>query len=611
MHSLISIVGVVLSRKENYPKWSRKIKYTLIFNELWKGVCVGDGDKELEQPTSNKEFAIWENKNSKAYALIATSVNEEVSRHISPFSNAFEALQKLKELYDSHFTLEAVQLMIKLFNLELQNDDPLALASEVKSIMHDIKVTNVELDIPLIAFLKAVYPTYSNYLESLQANGNLKDITFDSLVKKFAEREKDFGKKTTPQSSEEVVCLAHRENNLAQDSSRGRGGRRGRGRRNFKGKGDRHSQGEKSDLHCIRCKRDGSHDASTCKLPWDRIEQERNQPKGKTNDKEKIKAPESAHYVMEHYKSKLKPSGLGTIRLKLPGLPDFLLHHVLYLPQLRRNLLSLVHIRQQGQSIHFLDGKVEARKASDHSLVMTGIEEERLLKLQGTSAHAQNFSYNSHYDEGGIPILDQPVESSFEAHSPPHETPTTDDTLSDMIDRIGRLNLDSVPTQSTEQPGPSQKSPPKWLTKTLESVHPDEVGKTGTRNSTRQNGGDVDDSDSPVDMDVSYDCELNLSTDFEPTSFEEVASYDEWKEAMQKEYDALIKNGTWKLVDPPLGTKPIGYKWVYKNKYKVDGSLDKHKVRLLAKGFAQKERVDYEETFAPQKNGLPFGHFLP
>eukprot|EP00253_Pinus_taeda_P035569 PITA_35569 len=100
-------------------------------------------------------------------------------------------------------------------------------------------------------------------------------------------------------------------------------------------------------------------------------------------------------------------------------------------------------------------------------------------------------------------------------------------------------------------------------------------------------------------MDVSYDCELNLSTDFEPTSFKEVASHDEWKEAMQKEYDALIKNGTWKLVDPPFGTKPISCKWVYKNKYKVDGSLDKHKARLVAKGFAQKERVNYEETFAP------------
>eukprot|EP00253_Pinus_taeda_P017599 PITA_17599 len=132
----------------------------------------------------------------------------------------------------------------------------------------------------------------------------------------------------------------------------------------------------------------------------------------------------------------------------------------------------------------------------------------------------------------GIPILDQPVEFSSEALSPLHETPTMDDTFTDVIDKIGRLNLDLVPTQSTEQPRPFEKGPPKWLTNTIESVHLDEVGKTGTRNLNRKNGGDVDDSDSPIDMDVSYDCELNLSTDFEPTSFKEATSHDEWKEAM-------------------------------------------------------------------------------
>jgi len=85
MHSLISIVGLVLTRNENYREWSQKIKHTIIFNELWKGVCARDGDKELEQDTSNKEFTIWENNNSKAYALIATSVNEKVSLHIFAF----------------------------------------------------------------------------------------------------------------------------------------------------------------------------------------------------------------------------------------------------------------------------------------------------------------------------------------------------------------------------------------------------------------------------------------------------------------------------------------------------------------------------------------------
>ena len=105
------------------------------------------------------------------------------------------------------------------------------------------------------------------------------------------------------------------------------------------------------------------------------------------------------------------------------------------------------------------------------------------------------------------------MESSSEALSPPHEEPTTDDTLNDVIDRIGRLNLDSISTQSNEKPGPSQKGPPKWLTKTLENVRPDEVGKTGTRSSTRKNGGDVDDYDSPIYMEFSYNCEFNLSTD--------------------------------------------------------------------------------------------------
>ena len=72
-------------------------------------------------------------------------------------------------------------------------------------------------------------------------------------MKKIARREKAFGNKTTPESSKEAMCLAHKEKNIAQDSSKGRGGRRGIGRY-FRGRGGRHSQGEKVDLHCICCK---------------------------------------------------------------------------------------------------------------------------------------------------------------------------------------------------------------------------------------------------------------------------------------------------------------------------------------------------------------------
>jgi hypothetical protein len=70
--------------------------------------------------------------------------------------------------------------------------------------------------------------------------------------------------------------------------------------------------------------------------------------------------------------------------------------------------------------------------------------------------------------------------------------------LDDVIERIERMSLNEnlVPSQSIEKPGPSQKGPPKWLIKTLESVHPNEVGKTGTKISSRQDGGDVDNSNS-------------------------------------------------------------------------------------------------------------------
>ena len=69
--------------------------------------------------------------------------------------------------------------------------------------------------------------------------------------------------------------------------------------------------------------------------------------------------------------------------------------------------MSLVHIRQQGHSIHMFDGMFEVKKASDCSLVVEGIEEGRLLKLKGSSAHAQNFAFSSHHDEGTFPSRDR------------------------------------------------------------------------------------------------------------------------------------------------------------------------------------------------------------
>lgn len=74
---------------------------------------------------------------------------------------------------------------------------------------------------------------------------------------------------------------------------------------------------------------------------------------------------------------------------------------------------------------------------------------------------------------------------------------------------------------------------------------------------------------------------------------------DAWKKAMQSEYDALIKNGTWEIVDLPENRKAINSKWVFKTKKDMAGNIIKYKARLVIKGCAQRSGIDYSETYSP------------
>ena len=68
---------------------------------------------------------------------------------------------------------------------------------------------------------------------------------------------------------------------------------------------------------------------------------------------------------------------------------------------------------------------------------------------------------------------------------------------------------------------------------------------------------------------------------------------------MDEEIECIKKNQTWELVDVPKEKDAISVKWIYKTKQDANGNVQKHKARMVARGFTQQPGIDFNETFSP------------
>jgi hypothetical protein len=125
---------------------------------------------------------------------------------------------------------------------------------------------------------------------------------------------------------------------------------------------------------------------------------------------------------------------------------------------------------------------------------------------------------------------------------------------------------------------------------TLEPVH-EEIDDEAPRRWERQRAAKL----------IGDNLTVYLMDDAPKTISEAFASPDveDWKEVVHSEMDTILSKETWDLVDWPYGCKPVGCKWVFKKKLSPDDSIDKYKVRLVAKGYTKKEGKYFFDTYSP------------
>jgi hypothetical protein len=95
---------------------------------------------------------------------------------------------------------------------------------------------------------------------------------------------------------------------------------------------------------------------------------------------------------------------------------------------------------------------------------------------------------------------------------------------------------------------------------------------------------------------LSYSSTTSHIFDYDPSCHREATGEQVWKDAITKEYQYILKNYVYDIVQRLEGKSVVTSKWIYKIKLATDGSVKKYKVRSIAKGFSQTKGVVYDET---------------
>ena len=264
---------------------------------------------------------------------------------------------------------------------------------------------------------------------------------------------------------------------------------------------------------------------------------------------------------------------------------------------------SVAHFKVFGSECFMHVPDAERRKLDPKSrkCIFLGYDmESKAYRLYDPEAKKVQLSRDVCFQEDSQQVEEEtPSPSSHSEEIPTHDTtPPAATGLAPPPQCRGQPAVPREEDSDEEEPAqPRRDRPfPKWYRQLLDGAEPPVVteGPQNVRRSRR-----LEEQRRAQANLVNYALMAQVLIVQEPSSFGEAQEDPHWMAAMDSEYDSILRNHTWDLVDRPPQRKVIGTKWVYKAKYNSNGTLEKYKARLVAKGFAQVEGFDFQETFAP------------
>ncbi|CAM8988652.1 unnamed protein product [Rhodiola kirilowii] len=218
------------------------------------------------------------------------------------------------------------------------------------------------------------------------------------------------------------------------------------------------------------------------------------------------------------------------------------------------------------------------------------------------------------------------IDVTFDESRPFYPRPSSSSTPSSLVEPLSFLTFSSTPVHTTPIPprsSPTVSSPPLVPYVPIEDVPPAAVedspsifpssSVSASHSSAPSSPTSSPSSDEPSSPVLAPRYALRNRQTIRPpsryttaatplaapSSYREAMVHEEWQHAMAEEIAAFERTDTWDLVPLPAGVRPITCKWIYTVKTRSDGSLERYKARLVARGFQQEHGRDYEETFAP------------